>query len=177
VTEITQASAPGGGAAAAHVLALAASLLEHAAECARPVWEGAPGAIAQARALGRRAQALSAENAAAYAYARAALAAPREHGDAGLGRAVADAAGPPLALCACAADVAQLGATLVEHGAPEARADAVVAARLAAGAAAAAGHLVGVNLVVGTDPNRASLVQRWVRLARAAADRAAEDDS
>lgn len=179
--EISSEGLPASGQVTAQVIVLAASLLEVAAEHSRASWSEAPGAVAQARSLARRAAALAAENAATYAGARAALAGgPAEPGDGArhdfnLGRALAAAADPPMALSACAADVAQLAVTLSERGEPEVVADVVVAAKLAAAAADAAAHLVEINLVVGADADRVSLARHRARLAAAAAQAALSD--
>ena len=152
---------PGGGAVAALVAALAASLAAAAADRSRTEWEEAGGARAQAQALRRRAIELAEHDAAAYATARDALAHSRLEPGVGsatqeqatrdwrLGVAVEKAAGPPLELAATAADIAELAAVIATRGASDVRADAVIAAMLAAAATRAAAQLVQINLVVG----------------------------
>jgi methenyltetrahydrofolate cyclohydrolase len=174
---------PGGGAVAALVAALAASLAAAAADRSRTRWEDAGGARAQAQALRRRAIELAERDAAAYAAAREALArrglepgvTPGEDQaarDWRLGTAVERAAGPPLELAATAADIAELGGVIAMHGAAEVRADAVVAAMLAAAATRAAAQLVQINLVVGEQ--QPAVLARGYADAAAAAAAAAE---
>ena len=166
---------PASGVITGIVLGMAASLLAVAADRSRESWAGAPGAVAQGRALQRRAASLAGDNSKAYDFARAALArgplpeGTPEQRDWALGRAVAAAADPPLALAGCADDVAHLALTLAEHGSADVRADAVAAAQLAAGAAAAATHLVEVNLVVGADEARTGQAHRHASSAAEAA--------
>lgn len=141
---------PGGGTVAAVVAAQAAALAAAAADRSRAGWEEAGGMRAQAQALRRRAIELAERNTSAYAAARDALAQPR-HGarDWILGVTVEQAAGPPLELAASAADIAELAAVIATRGAEDVRADAAVAAILAAAATRAAARLVEINLVVG----------------------------
>jgi formiminotetrahydrofolate cyclodeaminase len=149
---------------------MSAALLEVAAERAPASWAEAPGAVAQARALHRRAHALTGEVSAAYEAARMALAGAKAgmstpQRDFSFGRTVAAAAEPPLRLAACAADIAQLAALLAGHGPPDLRADVTLAARLAAAAAAGAADLVEINLVVGCDPEQVAAARRYATLA------------
>jgi formiminotetrahydrofolate cyclodeaminase len=158
---------PVSGAVAALVTALAASVAAAAAERSRADWNEAGGARAQAQALRRRAVELAERDAAAYALAREALA--ERVDDWRLGDAVERAAEPPLALAASAADVAQLARAIADRGAGDVRADALVAATLAAAAARVAAHLVHINLVVGGDQQPAVLAQSYAESAAAAA--------
>jgi formiminotetrahydrofolate cyclodeaminase len=170
---------PASGVITGIVLGMAASLLSVAADRSRPVWPGAPGAVAQAEALRQRAQGLVQDNSQAYDFARAVLtggAVPPgtpEQRDWAIGRAVAAAADPPLALAGCADDLAHLALALAEHGSADVRADVAAAAQLAAGAAASAAHLVAVNLVVGADETRTGQAERHARSAAEAARSAA----
>jgi formiminotetrahydrofolate cyclodeaminase len=152
---------PVGGAVAALVTGLAASLAAAAAGASRAQWDEAAGARAQALALRRRAVDLAERDAVAYAAARQALAArglgvgtdeaptseQTRHWE--LGGAVRSAAEPLLELAATAADLAQLAVVIALRGADDVRADAVIAALLAAASADGAARLVQVNLVVG----------------------------
>jgi formiminotetrahydrofolate cyclodeaminase len=166
---------PGSGAVAAVVAALAASLVERVADGSRAQWPEAAGAVAQARALNRRARSLARRGAAAYGEARAALDAVGQGEDTSalrnwqLGKTVAAAAGPPLALAACAADIAQLAAGAAVSGDGALVADAVVAAKLAAAAADSAAHLVAINLVAGSDAERLALARQRATAAAEAA--------
>ena len=169
---------PPGGAVAALVAAWAASLAAAAADRSRAEWEGAGGARAQAQALRSRALKLAERGARAHAEAMETLADARrapekerdERRDWQLGRAVEEAAAAPQELAACSLDITQLAQTIATHAAGDVRADAVVAAQLAAGAAAAGAHLVAINLVVGGDREPAA---RARALAEAAASAAA----
>jgi formiminotetrahydrofolate cyclodeaminase len=91
-----------------------------------------------------------------------------------LGQAVKQAAEPPLELSACALSIAQLARVIASHAAGEVRADAAVAAQLAAAAARAGAHLVEINLVVGGDRQPAVQARE---LAEAAATAAAQASS
>lgn len=154
---------PVGGAVAALVTGLAASVAAGCADRSRAVWDEAAGARAQAQALRRRAIVLAERDAAAYVVARQALAGRRvdtvaddtatteRTRDPELGDAVRRAAEPMLEVAASGADVAQLAAIVAVRGAHDVRADAVAAALLAAASADAAARLVQVNLVVGGD--------------------------
>lgn len=175
---------PGGGAVAAVVAALAASLAAAAANRSRSGWEEAGGARAQAQAFRRRAIELAERDESAYAAARDALAesrlGPRDASatdeqatrDWRLGVAVELAAGPPLELAATAAGIAELAAVIAVRGAPDVRADAAIAAMLAAAATRAAAQLVQINLVVGQQ--EASVKARNYAEAAAAAAAVAE---
>jgi glutamate formiminotransferase/formiminotetrahydrofolate cyclodeaminase len=163
---------PVGGAVAALVTALAASLAAAAAERSRADWDEAGGARAQAQALRRRAVSLAERDVAAYAAARqvfAQIEENRQARDSQLGDAVQRAAEPPLELAANAADVAELARAIADRGAGEVRADALIAAALAAAAARAAAHLVRINLVVGGDQEPAAVAQNYADTAAAAA--------
>lgn len=171
---------PAGGAAAGVVAALAASLAAATADRSREQWEGAGGARAQAQLLRRRALALAEKDADAYAEARAALT-ERGTGDAGerdlrIGDAVSQAAQVPLQISATAADIAQLSGEIATHGNAEFRADAAIAAVLAAAAAEAAAHLVEINLIAGADQELVALAQRRAQAAAGAASSATQQD-
>lgn len=152
---------PGGGMVAALVACMAASLVAAAADRSRESWPDAGGVRAQAQALRRRALDLAERDAAAYALAREALGQRHREAVPGsvaddqaardwrLGTAVERAAEPVLELAASAADIAELAAAVALRGAADVRADALVAAQLAAAATHAAAQLVQVNLVVG----------------------------
>jgi methenyltetrahydrofolate cyclohydrolase len=172
---------PAGGPLAAVVAALAASLLAAAANRSRDGWDDAPGARAQAQALRRRALRLAEGDAAAYVDARAALAqrggpAESQDRDARIGEAVSLAGQVPLEIGAAAGDVAQLATEIAAHGSAEVRADAAVAAILAAGAARAAAQLVEINLVAGADEQLVTLARRRAQAALTAAGVAADQD-
>jgi methenyltetrahydrofolate cyclohydrolase len=166
---------PGGGSVAALVTAAAAGLLAKVARASSDAWPEARGIVAQAESLRERVAPIAQLDAEEY---EAALQARSDGGeergerrDFALGRAYARAAEPPLQIVEAAADVAVLSVTVAQNGDPGLRADAVVAAALAAGAARAAAELVAVTLTASADVER---VLRARRLAAAAA-RSAEE--
>jgi formiminotetrahydrofolate cyclodeaminase len=178
-----QTSPPGAplGAAAlvADSLVSAAELLRALARDAAAGDPGAAGLAAQAGALARRAREAGERNAAAYATARAALGGQladdrQEARDHLLAQALDRAADGPAALAETAGDVAALGCDLSRHAEGTARADAAGVALIAAGAAAAAAHLVAVNLVVDPGDERATTAARAARDAARAAREAAD---
>jgi formiminotetrahydrofolate cyclodeaminase len=140
---------PGAGVVAGGIVTLVAGLCESVARASMDGWEDGRGAVVQAVELRRRAQALAAENAAAYNAARARLAEPHSAGhDGALRAALLRSADAPLGICATAADCAVLAAALAHDVDPNSRVDAVGAAELAAGAARAAAALVDINLAL-----------------------------
>jgi formiminotetrahydrofolate cyclodeaminase len=175
---------PPGGAVAALVAAWAASLAAAAADRSRPEWAEAAGARAQAQALRMRALALAERGAEAHAAAMETLEAARS-GDAEqradvrdwqLGLAVEASAEAPLELAACGLDIAQLAHLIATHAAGDVRADAAVAAQLAAAAARAGAHLVEINLVVGGEHEPAARARALAQAAADAASQASELD-
>ena len=166
--------APGGGSAAAITVAFAAKLVSMVANCSRATWDEASGVVAQATTIADRAASLARTDATAWEEALAALRDAEAGAGADPGRdfqleqKLDAAAAAPLEIASLGADAAALAALAGEQGAATYRADAVVAAALAAGAARAAAHLVRVNLAVrGSDP----------RLARARASEQAAADA
>jgi methenyltetrahydrofolate cyclohydrolase len=142
---------PGSGSALAAALAAAAAVVQMAARVSTDGWPDAAGVAAQAELLRERAAGLVDEDADAYRRAVEAQAAPAtdpsaERRDFALGRAVAAAAEPPLALVRAAADLAELCAAGCERVSSAVQADVAAAAELAAGVARGAGTLVAVNL-------------------------------
>jgi methenyltetrahydrofolate cyclohydrolase len=158
-----------GGAVAASVVALSAELVKEIAARATG-WEEAGGAVAQAVRLAKRSAALSEENRRAH---RAAVEALSARGDPRLGMRLERAAALPLAIVQTAADVAELAAYVADRTEPDVRADAVVAASLAAGAAAGGAQLVRVNLGVGARDARLQAAESALARARDAATTAA----
>ena len=171
---------PAGGPLAALVAGMAASLVAAAADRSRQNWDEAAGARAQALALVRRAGGLVEQDRVRYAQARQALEErppetdpPDDVRDWALGLAIRSAAAPPLELAATAADIAELAAMVALRGAGDVRADAIVAADLAAAAARSAATLVQVNLVVGGDSQAATDAAGFAEAAARAAESAA----
>jgi formiminotetrahydrofolate cyclodeaminase len=180
----SQEGEPPGGAVAALVAAWAAELAAAAADRSREGWDEAAGARAQAGALRERALSLVERETRAHAQAMATLAARGRQGqqdreemrDWRLGEAVRLAAEPPLELAACALDVAELAQVVAAHAAGEVRADAAVAAQLAAAAARAGAHLVEINLVVGGDRQPAVQARALADAASSTAAKASDLD-
>lgn len=143
---------PGGGSAAAIVVAAGASLVEKAARRSVDSWAEAAGAAAQAHSLRLRAAPLAVSDARAYRDALGRLG-RREGYDHLLGAALEEAAAVPLLIARAGADVASLAREVADRCDPAIRPDAVGAGLLAAAGAAAAAHLVEVNLAAtGDDP-------------------------
>lgn len=160
--------APGGGAAAGVVAALAAALIAKAANASRASWADAAGVVAQASLLRDRCIKLADADAQAFA---AALAALEDRGES-LGATLDSAAEIPLQIADVAADVAALAAVAAERCEGAFQADAAAAAVFAEGAARATARLVEINLTVtGADP-RLQRAQRFVADAAASAARA-----
>jgi formiminotetrahydrofolate cyclodeaminase len=153
--------APGGGAAAAWCGALAAALLEMAAE-----FVGAGEAAGRAAAL--RARLLEAGEADLRCY-EPVLSAMRLAADdparaERLDRALSAACEPPLEVARGAAEVAELAASVTAGSKAAVRGDALAGVVLAEAAVRAAAELVEVN--VGDDPRRTEAAQLAERAAR-----------
>jgi hypothetical protein len=157
---------PGAGRLAAEVTASAAELLARLARGAADTWSEAAAVAAQAQLLHDRAAPLGELAALAYEEALAAAG-----GDDEVGQAYARAAEPPLQIAEAAADVVALAVLVARNGDPAHRADAVVAALLAAGSARAAAELVASNLTAAANEER---VRRAELLAEEAARTAEE---
>ena len=159
-------NAPGAGPLAAEVAASAAELLAKLARRSADSWPEAAAVAAQAQQLHDRAAPLGELASRAYEEALAAAG-----GDHEVGEAYARAAEPPLRIAEAAADVAALAALVARNGDPAHRADAVVAAVLAASSARAAAELVAANLTAAANDDR---VRRAELLAEEAARTAEE---
>ncbi len=135
--------APGGGAAVAVTVALAASL---SAMAARFSTDHLPEAAALAeRSNSLRDEAASLAQADATAYGRV-LAAKRGEESQNVREALLDAANVPLAVAGIGSEVARISARLVEKGNPNLKGDAISAVLLAEAAVRAATALVEINL-------------------------------
>jgi formiminotetrahydrofolate cyclodeaminase len=163
---------PLGGAALAVAASAAADTLASVARLST-----SPGIAAQAEALRARVVESAERNQETYAQALVARDAaadlPAERRDWEIGRAFARAAEQPLELAHAAADLANLAAEIAENAEPSVRADAVVAAALAAGVARGAVALVAVNLTALPSDPRVAEAQGLASLAEQAAARAA----
>lgn len=159
-------------AVAALTVALATDLIGQVAE-ASVDWDDRGGALAQADALRARALDLAGESEQAFADALAALeqaaiapsgASPRS--DAELGNALDLNVQILLGIGAAAGDAAELAGIVARDGAPAVRADAVAASMLAVTAAEIATHLIEVNLLIGSDDDRAGRARQLLTTAR-----------
>lgn len=159
-------SAPGGGAVAAVVTAIAAALVEMAAQFSSKHWDDAGEAAARARELRARAAPLAQADAEAYEEVIAARGGP------GYNEALSRAADIPLAMAEAAAEVAEVAAELAARGNPNLRGDAVTAALLAEASARAAANLVEINLAERNGDRRIDRARELASAAGAAARRA-----
>ncbi len=168
--------APGGGSAAALVVAMAAGLVTMVARASRDHWPEAGGVIGQSESFRARVAPLAQADAEAYGAALTALRGrddlEERYRDQKLREALERAAEIPLQIAEAGADLAALAALLVEHGNPEVRADAAVASVLAAGGTRAAAKLVEINLGATGDDARVRHVGVLVAVAVEAAERA-----
>jgi formiminotetrahydrofolate cyclodeaminase len=148
--------APGGGAVAAIVTAMASSLCAMAGRFSEPPGADPSPVARRAIALADAAAPLAQADAAAYGRFLEARRLPREPDPAPRRQAIAEAtsraADVPLQVARIAAEVAELGATVAVEGNPNLRGDAVTAALLGAAAARAAATLVAINLEGADDP-------------------------
>jgi formiminotetrahydrofolate cyclodeaminase len=166
---------PAGGSASAAAVAVAAALLEKAAKLSAAHWTGAAGVGERAHALRLQAEELLEADAHAYMAFVEAMRAARgmvgETRERAIGPAHSKTVDVPLGIVRSGAEAVGLAAQLATHGNPNLRADAVVAATLAAAAAQAAASLMAVNLSSKQGDPRLSEARR---LATAADQRAAE---
>jgi methenyltetrahydrofolate cyclohydrolase len=164
---------PAGGSASAAVIAVAGALLEKAARLSVAQWATAEVALEQAHSLRLRAEELVDADAHAYlSFVEATRAAKGLRGQArerAVGPARAATVDVPLAIARLGAETVELAGELAAHGNPNLRADAMVAATLAAAAATAAARLIAVNLAGTRHDARLDEAQKT---ARAASDRA-----
>jgi len=166
--------APGGGAAAAVTVAMAAGLVGMAARFAVDHLADATDIVSCAEVLRRRVAPLAQTDADAYRGYLAATRLPREPKPEARRRqiraALSRAADVPLTVAEIAADVADLAAVLAAGGNPNLRGDAVTAALLAEAGARSAACLVEIN--VGTGDQRAVRAGNLAHAAAGAARRA-----
>jgi formiminotetrahydrofolate cyclodeaminase len=172
----SEVPSPAGGSAAAIAVALGAGLTAMCARNSREGWPEARGATAQAETLRARIEPLAQADAEAYEGALTAFRLPDllepEVRNATLGVALERAAAIPLAIAEVGADVADLAATLAEHGNPDVRGDAVAGALLAEAGTHAAAHLVRINLGAAPDDVRVTRASTIAESAARSAQRA-----
>lgn len=168
--------APAGGSAAAITVAMAAGLVAMVARASAGHWEEAGGVVGQAETLRARVAPLAKADAEAYLEALSTLRGrdllEERYRDQQLRAALERAAEVPLRIAEAGADLASLAALLVENGNPEVRADAAVAAVLAAGGTRAAAKLVAVNLSALEGDPRVRHVEMLAEIAAEASGRA-----
>lgn len=168
--------APGGGTAAAVVVAMSAGLVGMVARASKDHWDEAGGVIGQAETLRARVSPLAQADAEAYVSALTALRQREQleerYRDQKLREALDRAAEIPLQIAEAGCDLASLAALLVENGNPEVRADAAAAAVLAEGGTRAAAKLVAINLAASEGDERVRRAQALVEGAAEAAHRA-----
>jgi methenyltetrahydrofolate cyclohydrolase len=152
---------------------VAAALLEKAATLSTKRWASAEVALEQAHALRLRAEELVDADAHAYLSFVEALRGAKGLRGSARERAIAPARAAtvdvPLAIARLGAEAVELAGELAAHGNPNLRADAMVAATLAASAATAAARLMAVNLSGARSDPRLVEAQKT---ARAAGDKA-----
>jgi formiminotetrahydrofolate cyclodeaminase len=173
--------APGGGAATAIAVALAAGLSGMAARLSGDHLADATGLAERADRLRRRGAPLAQEDATAYGHV---LAAYRNQDDGAPGArrerirtALSGAAEVPLTIAEAGAEVAEIAARLAREGNPNLRGDAVAAALLAEAGVRAAAVLVEINTTAGEiSGDRVERAGRCVTRAAGAAGRIAEGD-
>ena len=171
-----ESPSPGGGSAAAIVVAMAAGLVAKVARASVGYWDEAGGVIGQAESFRARVAPLAQADAEAYEEALSALRGRGElaerYRDQQLRAALERAAEIPLRIAEAGCDLASLAALLVENGNPEVRADAAAAAILAESGARVAAQLVGTNLGATADDPRVRHVESLVEAAADASERA-----
>jgi formiminotetrahydrofolate cyclodeaminase len=171
-----ESPSPGGGSAAAIVVAMAAGLVAKVARASVGYWDEAGGVIGQAESFRARVAPLAQADAEAYEEALSALRGRGElaerYRDQQLRAALERAAEIPLRIAEAGCDLASLAALLVENGNPEVRADAAAAAILAESGARVAAQLVGTNLGANADDPRVRHVESLVESAADSSERA-----
>ena len=171
-----ESPSPGGGSAAAIVVAMAAGLVAKVARASLGYWDEAGGVIGQAESFRARVAPLVQADAEAYEEALSALRGREElaerYRDQQLRAALERSAEIPLRIAEAGCDLANLAALLVENGNPEVRADAAAAAILAESGARVAAQLVGTNLGATADDPRVRHVESLVEAAADASERA-----
>jgi formiminotetrahydrofolate cyclodeaminase len=172
----SETPAPGGGAVAGVVVAMAAGLVAMAARFSEKHWEDAADVVERAEALRRRCAPLAPADAQAYEEVLTAFRLPKdlepEVRNAAIGHALARAAEIPLEIAKEASEVAVLGALVAAHGNPNLRGDAIAGAVLAEAGARVAANLVEINLGTTQRDERIARAREHVAAASAAVERA-----
>jgi methenyltetrahydrofolate cyclohydrolase len=146
----SESAAPGGGAAAAVTVALAAGLSAMAARLSESQLQGSAQLVDQAEGLRQRATELAQEDMMAFEAVHAAYALPKDQDPEGRRRqiraALVGATDVPLEIAEVAAQVAELAGRLARGGNPNLKGDAVTGALLALAGARSASALVELNV-------------------------------
>ena len=154
------------------MVAAAAALLEKSARLSNQHWEGAAAALERAHALRLESFALIEEDAQAYLAFVDAVRSQEE-----VETAHARTVDVPLRMTRAAAEVAELAVQLANHGNPNLRADAVVAATLAAAAAESGLTLISVNVGDAAGDTRLAAARRLAGKAKRLAASLSPQDS
>jgi len=176
----SESAAPGGGAAAAVTVALAAGLSAMAARLSVSQLDGSAQLLDQAERLRQRATELAQEDMMAFEAVHAAYALPKdrdpEQRRLRIRAALAGATDVPLEIAEVAAQVAELAGHLATVGNPNLKGDAVTGALLALAGARSALALVEINVRQGRleGPWR-ERAQAYVTTAAQVVDRSVED--
>lgn len=172
----SETPAPGGGAVAGIVVAMAAGLVAMAARFSEKHWADAADVAERADALRRRCAPLAPADAQAYEEVLTAFRLPKdleaEVRNAAIGHALARAAEIPLEIAKEASEVAVLGSLVALRGNPNLRGDAVAGAVFAEAGARVAANLVEINLGTLDGDERIVRAREHVAAASAAVERA-----
>jgi methenyltetrahydrofolate cyclohydrolase len=172
----SETPAPGGGAVAGVVVAMAAGLVAMAARFSQKHWADAADVVDRAEALRHRCAPLAPADAQAYEEVLTAFRLPKDLEpdvrNAAIGHALARAAEIPLEIAKEASEVAVLGALVAENGNPNLRGDAVAGAILSEAGARVAANLVEINLATADGDERIARAREHVAAAAAAVERA-----
>jgi methenyltetrahydrofolate cyclohydrolase len=171
----SEQAAPGGGAAAATAVAMAAGLVGMSARLSHDKLDDSAALAARADALRARAAPLAQADARAYGRVLEAYRMPKSEDPRArreeIANALSAAADIPLEVAEIAAEVASLGVGLAENGNANLKGDSIAATLLAEAGARSAAVLVAINLRDNLD-HRRERAEKLATSASAAARRA-----
>ena len=171
----SEQAAPGGGAAAATAVAMAAGLVGMSARLSHDKLDDSAALAARADALRARAAPLAQADARAYGRVLEAYQMPKNEDPRArreeIAKALSAAADIPLEVAEIAAEVASLGVGLAENGNANLKGDSIAATLLAEAGARSAAVLVAINLRDNQD-HRRERAEKLATSASAAARRA-----
>ena len=171
----SEQAAPGGGAAAATAVAMAAGLVGMSARLSHDKLDESAALAARADALRARAAPLAQADARAYGRVLEAYRMPKNEDPRArreeIAKALSAAADIPLEVAEIAAEVASLGVGLAENGNANLKGDSIAATLLAEAGARSAAVLVAINLRDNQD-HRRERAEKLATSASAAARRA-----